>query len=94
MTRLGLVLWFLAAGGCMYTDVMVPLDQDLDETQLGSKVGRATLHSCLGLFAWGDAGIQAAAQDGGITVLRHADRQVFVLFLGLYYRHTTVVYGD
>jgi hypothetical protein len=46
------------------------------------------------LFAWGDAGTKAAADNGDITVLRHADVEYFVILMGLYGRITTVVYGD
>ncbi len=78
--------------GCI-TNVSVPLDKDLHDTTLGDKVGESTFHSVLALFAWGDAGTQAAARDGGITVLTHADKRIFSVFGFIYYRQTTVVYG-
>ncbi len=72
-----------------------PLDENLDETTLGDKVGRAEWQSVLGLVAWGDAGTKAAAADGGISTIRHADQEVFALGYGLFYmRTTTIVYGD
>jgi hypothetical protein len=80
--------------GCLFTDVKVPLDTNLEETQLGSKVGEATSEGVLWLVAWGDSGTQAAAKDGGITTLRHADQKVFSVLFGLYSKQTTVVYGD
>ena len=57
-----LALWVFAATGCIYMNVVQPLDTDLEETRLGSKVGKAEAQAILGLFAWGDAGTQAAAK--------------------------------
>ena len=84
----------LMTSGCLYTDVKVPLDTDLDRTQLGSKVGESTSKGVMWLVAWGDAGTQAAAQNGGITTILHADRKVYSILFGLYSTQTTVVYGD
>jgi hypothetical protein len=84
----------LFSTGCLYTNVSAPLDTDLDRTALGSKVGKSEAQSVLGLFAWGDAGTQAAARKGGIDVLNHADQEIFCIFFGLYCRGRTVVYGD
>lgn len=79
---------------CLFVDIQTPLDTDLDNTKLGSKVGESSLQSVLGITAWGDAGIQAAAEAGGITNITHADRKIFTILAGLYYKQTTVVYGD
>ena len=89
-----LFLVLLVTPGCVYTNVKVPLDKDLDKTELGEKVGKSELESVAWLVAWGDAGTEAAAEQGGITTIRHADRQVFSILGGLYYRQTTIVYGD
>ncbi len=80
--------------GCVYYNVTSPLDTDLDETELGSKVGRSQAQSVLWLVGWGDAGTQAAAKDGGVTTIRHADQTLFLVLLGLYAQQTTIVYGD
>ena len=79
--------------GC-YVHTVIPLDQNLDRTELGAKEGRASTQGVLWLFAWGDGGTQAAARDGEITVVNHADREVYVVLGGLYSRLTTIVYGD
>jgi hypothetical protein len=84
-------LWLQA---CAYSHVQRPLDTDYDSTSLGSKVGRAHIQSALWLFAWGDAGSKAAAAEGGITVIRHADTETTIILFGLYSKITTVVYGD
>ena len=60
-----------------YTKIQIPLDNDYDVTELGTKIGRASNYAVLYLFAWGDAGSKAAAENGGIKVIRLADREVF-----------------
>jgi hypothetical protein len=97
MTRLVLAIVLCGSflmPGCLYVDVKVPLDTDLDRTELGDRVGKSKMQSVLWLFAWGDAGTQAAAQDCGLTVIRHADQEIFSVLFGLYSSRTTVVYGD
>jgi hypothetical protein len=88
-----LTLIFLLVPGC-YINTMIPMDHDLDQTELGSKVGRASVKSVLWAVAWGDAGTQAAAAEGGLKTINHADREIFVVLGGVYARMTTVVYGD
>ena len=90
--------WLLAMSlmlctGCVFTNISVPLDTDLQETDLGDKTGESYYQSVLWLVAWGDAGMQAAAEQGGITTLKHADKQILSVLLGLYRRETTIVYG-
>ncbi|MFC1591470.1 TRL-like family protein [Thermodesulfobacteriota bacterium] len=90
---------FLMAGmlllsGCAYTKTQMPLDKDFEDTRLGDKQGRASAKMVLFLVAWGDSGTRAAALDGGITVIKHADREIFSVLFGLYTRITTVVYGE
>ena len=88
------VVGLVLLSGCVYANIKIPLDIDLNETELGSKVGESESYSVLfGLVAWGDSGTQAAAADGNITILRHADAKLFNV-LGVYTRATTVVYGD
>ena len=92
-TLIGIALLALTPG-CVLTDIQGPLDTNLDNTKLGDKVGEASFESVLWIAAWGDAGIQAAAKQGGITNITHADRKIFSVLFGLYYKQTTVVYGD
>lgn len=79
--------------GC-FVNVKIPLDTDLDRTQLGTKVGEAKARSVLWVFLWGDAGTQAAAKQGGLTTITHADREFFIVLFGLYASETTILYGD
>ena len=87
-------LAFLALPGCIYSHIRHTLDEDLQETKLGAKTGRASNQQVLGLVAWGDASSQAAAKNGGITVLNHADEEWLSILWFVYARQTTIVYGD
>lgn len=84
----------LGSSGCAYTNIRGPYDVNIDNTTFGAKVGRSSNYSILWLVAWGDGGYKAAADDGGITIMRHADYQFTQVLLGLYARETTIVYGD
>ena len=88
-----LIVFFIMTG-CVYLNVQEPLDKNFNKTELGNKMGVSEAKSILWLFAWGDAGTQAAAENGGIKVIKHADKKTFLLLFGLYLHKTTVVYGD
>lgn len=93
--RLALLLvLFLSQTGCVYVDVKVPLDKDVNKTELGSKIGRSEAHSILWLIAWGDAGTAAAAKDGGITTITHLDTGYESYLFGAYSKRETIAYGD
>jgi len=92
--RLACLLALPLLASCVYTKVRVPLDEDLNKTRLGDRTGQAEFQSVLWLAAWGDAGTQAAAQQGELETINHADREIFSILGGLYYRQTTIVYGD
>jgi hypothetical protein len=89
-----LIAMSLLVSGCAYTNIQRPLGTEFNKTELGTKIGRSSNYSVLWLVAWGDGGTMAAAEDGKITVIRHADLQVFSLLLGLYTKVSTVVYGE
>lgn len=89
-----ILLLTLTASGCVYMNVQTPLDKNFDETDLGSKIGKSEATMIMGLIAWGDAGTKAAAENGGIKIIKHADRELYVVCFGLYTKITTVVYGD
>ncbi|MFH1152686.1 MAG: TRL domain-containing protein [Pseudomonadota bacterium] len=89
-----LMLVFFVCQGCIYVNVKAPFDTDLNRTEMGHKTGTADAYSILWLAAWGDASYAAAAANGGITELKHADQKIFQLLFGLYTHWTVVVYGD
>ncbi len=88
------VLCAVLFSGCMYGKVRYPLDRDVDQTRLGDKVGRSSVHSIAWLVSWGDAGTAKAAQNADIRIINHLDGEYFILLGGLYARHTTIAYGD
>jgi hypothetical protein len=79
--------------GIVFTNNKAPLDLDYQKTDVGSKVGKASTKSILGLFAWGDASTLAAMRDGGITEVKHADYE-YLNVIGIYQAFTVVVRGD
>lgn len=81
-------------GGCAYVHTKAPFDSDLNNTELGTKKGTAEAYSVLWMVAWGDASYAAAAQNGDIRVLKHADQEVFQVLFGLYTRWRVIVYGE
>lgn len=79
--------------GFIYTNTEAPLDYNVNQTEFGSKKGVASTHCILGMIAWGDGSMKAAADDGMIKTVRHADYDALnVLFI--YSRYTTIAYGD
>lgn len=88
-----LLISFLISG-CLYTNIQRPLGTEFNKTELGTKTGTSSNYSILWLVAWGDAGTKAAAQNGDIRVIQHADTRLFSVLFGLYSEVTTVVYGN
>jgi hypothetical protein len=98
MRSIGVILVVLAmviaANSCAYMDIKTPYDSNLDRTELGTKKGTAQAYSALWLFTWGDMSYATAAANGDITVIRHADQEIFQVLFGLFTRWRIVVYGD
>jgi hypothetical protein len=59
---------------------------------LGSKVGQAEIVNIVGV-SLGDAGVQKAAKEAGITKVSHVDKKVWSI-LGVYSVTTYTVYGN
>ena len=77
--------------GFLYTDVQAPLA--VTSNSGSSKVGTAEAVSILGFFASGNAGIDAAAKQGGITKIQYVDYHAKNI-LGIYAKYTVYVYGE
>jgi predicted small lipoprotein YifL len=77
--------------GALYSDVTTPVEATANG--VGSKVGTSEVTSILGLVATGDAGINEAAKNGGISKISHVDMHVMSI-LGLYAKYTVYVYGE
>jgi hypothetical protein len=80
--------------GCVYSAAVTPLDENVQETELGAKTGRASVYIVAWLFAWGDAGVAAAANNGGLKVVNHLDVERRIFLFGLFTEITTIAYGD
>ena len=77
--------------GLLYTDVA--WGTQVPDGAHGSKTGTAEATSILGIFATGDASVEAAASDGGITNVKSVDHHSYSI-LGIYAKFTTTVTGD
>ncbi|MDX1802671.1 MAG: TRL-like family protein [Alcanivorax sp.] len=78
--------------GLMYGNVKAPL-MATTSSDKPTRVGRASARSILGIIASGDASIQTAARNGGITEIHHVDYQS-QNFFGVMSEFTVVVYGN
>ena len=76
--------------GAAYTDITVPV---MATTASASKVGTATSTTYLALWAEGDASINAAKKNGGITTVSSVDVSVDSI-LGIVNTYTTTVRGN
>ncbi len=62
---------------------------------IGSKVGVASTTQMIGFFFdGGDASIQTAAKNGGITKISTVDYKFTMVFFTLMMKHETIVTGD
>lgn len=77
--------------GCVYTDVKDGLA--VTGNAGSSKVGTAEVKGYVGVVAMGDASIQTAAREAGITRIHHVDYQS-KSYVGVYTIYTIIVYGD
>ena len=83
--------------GSLYTSVKSPaqsLAVAMDSSAKSIKTGEASASAILGWFATGDASIEAAMQNGGITKVHHVDHQVKSFLLGLYVEDKTIIHGE
>lgn len=80
-----------AGTGGIYTDVKQ--GEIATSNVRGSKVGTSKACAYLGLIAIGDASVDTAAKNGGITRISHVDSQKKSI-LGIITSTTTIVYGE
>lgn len=96
----------LASAGCVtapvvpplagvYTNIEAPLDLNAAGGKaIGPKRGEASSIAILGLVAVGDAGVWAAAENGGITRVNHLDYHFKSYVFGVFAKYTTIAYGE
>lgn len=78
--------------GLLYSHVTGPVGVT-GSADKPDKVGRSYARSILGLYATGDASIEMAAKNGGITKIHHVDHETQIIF-GVIADYTTIVYGN
>ena len=78
--------------GLIYSNVVGPVGVT-GSADKPTKVGRSTARSFFGLYATGNASIEEAARNGGITKIHHVDHESQII-LGVIADYTTVVYGN
>jgi hypothetical protein len=102
MKSISVLLLALMLGGCataaapvngvIWSNVKAPLTATASAEE-PQRVGRASVRSILGVYASGDASIQTAARNGGITEIHHVDYES-QSFFGVLSEFTVVVYGN
>jgi hypothetical protein len=78
----------------IYAKWKAPLTTNGDIKDFGSKVGKATNKTYVGLVSVGDISIKRAARNGGIKTVKHVDYSYENCGLFLYQETTIIVYGD
>ena len=78
--------------GMVYTELKLPVTATAN-SGTPTKVGTAKCISVLALVAIGDASIEAAKKDGGITKVHHVDWEVENI-LGIIGKYKVTVYGE
>jgi len=77
--------------GTLFTEVSLPVAAT--PNAVSTKVGTAKCTSILTWVATGDASLEAAKKNGGITKVSHVDWKA-KNFLGIYGEYTVTVYGE
>ncbi len=80
--------------GCVYSNFRVPVSRDFRNTAKATKSGVSSSRSVAWIAAWGDGGLQAAAEQGDLQTLEYVDYQFMNIFFGLYMHRKTIVYGQ
>jgi hypothetical protein len=78
--------------GSIYTNLQLPVIATSNSGK-AIKVGTAECTSILAIVATGDASIEAAKKNGGITKVYHVDWDVQNI-LGIFGRYKVTVYGE
>ena len=79
--------------GMFYSNIGAPISTGPRDTAMPQSEGLASSSSVLGLFAWGDASVEAAAAQGNLKTVDHLDYDYFNV-LGIYQVFTTRAYGS
>jgi len=81
--------------GLLFSNVKAPTSTEFYQTtKVPTKTGESSSYSVLGLFAFGDASIQAAAEKGQLSSIHFVDYDYLSVLFGVYTRFTTVANGE
>ena len=86
-----------ALGGGLVTSVTTSaqnLAVAIDPTASSEKVGKSSAEAFLGLFAFGDASVDAAMRAGGIRRVHHVDHHINSFLGGVWVQDQTIVHGE
>ena len=76
----------------MVAQVKAPLSTD-GNWQAGMKSGSSAVKCVLGIFAWGDCSITAAAANGGLKRIDYVDYS-YDNIIGIWQQATVTAYGE
>lgn len=85
--------------GFLYSDTVVPVDQNMARTALGTTVGKEETKQLQDPFVtgvkveWGSRAIGDAAKKTGLEEIEFADMHTLSVLGGLYKSSTIIVYG-
>lgn len=82
--------------GTLYTSVKSPAPEVAyygPTANQAAKVSKVTATNILGLIATGDASLESAMRQGGISKIHHVDQEITSI-LGLWSTYTIYVYGE
>lgn len=86
--------------GILFTGYKAPLHTDVESTEIGAREGEAStqfIHDFLitGLsFSCGEAGLEQAAQEGGLESTTHLDYEYHSVLGGIWQQVTIYAYGE
>jgi hypothetical protein len=86
-----------SVAGLIYTEVTTPaqmLTVAVDKDAQPFRKGEASSVAILGLFAFGNGGIDAAMKDAGITKVHHVDHTTQHFLYAIFAKDKVVVHGE
>jgi hypothetical protein len=79
--------------GLIFSEFNAPLTTEFDQTPVaGLQTGEASSTSILGLIAYGDCSLDAAAKDSQLSTVEYCD-YAFYNVLGVYQKFTVLAHG-
>lgn len=91
-----LVALLLSGCGAIYTNIKTPMPTINLQANAANqtKVGKSTCTTYVWVVTIGDCSVATAMKNGGLTKIHHIDTEVESILIGVYAKHTIVVYGE